>query len=73
MCNYNITGLRVVAASRGMKVAASHLGKYKTGLQITAIAFLFMDYPFGNLVLWLSVALTLYSGYDYVKMYLKVR
>ncbi|MBX7490491.1 CDP-diacylglycerol--glycerol-3-phosphate 3-phosphatidyltransferase [Helicobacter turcicus] len=68
-----ITGLRVVVASKGVKVAASNLGKYKTGLQITAIAFLLMDYSFGNLTLWLAVLLTLYSGYDYVKMYVKAR
>lgn len=68
-----ITGLRVVAASKGIKVAASNLGKYKTGLQITAIAFLLMDYSFGNATLWLAVLLTLYSGYDYVKMYIKAR
>lgn len=68
-----ITGLRVVAASKGIKVAASNLGKYKTGLQITAIAFLLMDYSFGSATLWLAVAFTLYSGYDYVKMYAKAR
>ena len=68
-----ITGLRVVAASKGIKVAASNLGKYKTGLQITAIAFLFMDYSFANATLWLAVALTLYSGFDYVRMYVKAR
>ncbi|MCI5969286.1 CDP-diacylglycerol--glycerol-3-phosphate 3-phosphatidyltransferase [Helicobacter sp.] len=68
-----ITGLRVVAASKGIKVAASNLGKYKTGLQITAIAFLLMDYSFGNATLWLAVLLTLYSGYGYVKMYVKAR
>lgn len=68
-----ITGLRVVAASKGVRVAASNLGKYKTGLQITAIAFLLMDYSFGNATLWLAVFLTLYSGYDYVKMYVKAR
>lgn len=68
-----ITGLRVVAAGKGIKVAASNLGKYKTGLQITAIAFLLMDYSFGGITLWLAVLLTLYSGYDYVKLYVKAR
>lgn len=68
-----ITGLRVVAASKGVRVAATNLGKYKTGLQITAIAFLLMDYALGVPLLWLAVALTLYSGADYVKMYIKAR
>ena len=68
-----ITGLRVIAASKGLKVAASNLGKYKTGLQITAIAFLLMDYSFANATLWLAVIITLYSGYDYAKAYTKTR
>ncbi|MCI2236622.1 MULTISPECIES: CDP-diacylglycerol--glycerol-3-phosphate 3-phosphatidyltransferase [Helicobacter] len=68
-----ITGLRVVAAAKGLKVAASNLGKYKTGLQITAIAFLLMDYSFANATLWLAVIITLYSGYDYARSYTKTR
>lgn len=68
-----ITGLRVVAAAKGLKVAASNLGKYKTGLQITAIAFLLMDYSFAPHTLWLAVLITLYSGYDYTKAYTKTR
>lgn len=34
-----ITGLRVMVAGSGTSVAASRSGKYKTGAQITAIAF----------------------------------
>lgn len=67
-----ITGLRVVAASGGQNVAASSLGKYKTGFQITAIAFLLADlFPGGEVLLWLATAITLYSGYDYTKSYYK--
>ena len=68
-----ITGLRVIAASKGLKVDASNLGKYKTGFKITAIAFLLMDYSFANATLWLAVIITLYSGYDYAKAYTKTR
>lgn len=68
-----ITGLRIVAATDGVNVQASKLGKYKTGLQITAVAFLLMDYSFAPATLWLAVVLTLYSGYDYVKMYVLSR
>ncbi|CAE11211.1 CDP-diacylglycerol--glycerol-3-phosphate 3-phosphatidyltransferase [Wolinella succinogenes] len=66
-----ITGLRVVAASQGMNVAASSLGKWKTGLQITAVAFLLMDYFPGEILLWLATLITLYSGYDYTKAYME--
>lgn len=65
-----ITGLRVVAAAQGMNVAASSLGKWKTAAQITAVAFLLMDYFPGEILLWLATFITLYSGYDYTKSYL---
>ena len=71
--DFSITGLRVFAPSKGLKVAASTFGKYKTGLQFTAIAFLLMDYSFANATLWLAVIITLYSGYDYAKAYTKTR
>jgi CDP-diacylglycerol--glycerol-3-phosphate 3-phosphatidyltransferase len=66
-----ITGLRIVAVGEGRDVSASSAGKWKTGAQITAIGFLMMDWPFGQALLWLAVALTLYSGAQYVWSYLK--
>ena len=67
-----ITGLRVIAASEGKNVAANNLGKYKTGFQITAVAFLLADlFPGGEALLWIAVFVTLYSGYDYTKAYYK--
>ncbi|MCH5313762.1 MAG: CDP-diacylglycerol--glycerol-3-phosphate 3-phosphatidyltransferase [Helicobacter sp.] len=67
-----ITGLRVIAAGSGASVAASKSGKYKTGAQITAIAFLLADFfPGGEVLLWIAVALTLYSGADYTIKYMK--
>ena len=67
-----ITGLRVSAASQGLEVAASMAGKIKTIIQMIAIGFLIMQWPGGTLLLWIAVALTLYSGYEYTKAYLKV-
>ena len=67
-----ITGLRVSAASQGLEVAASMAGKIKTIIQMIAIGFLIMQWPGGTLLLWIAVALTLYSGYEYIKAYLKV-
>ncbi len=67
-----ITGLRVMAASDGKNVAASNLGKYKTGFQIAAIAFLLADlFPGGTLLLWCATIITIYSGYEYTKQYYK--
>lgn len=68
-----ITGLRVVAAGRGLSVAASVFGKWKTGAQITAIAFLLIEYEYANWILWGATILTLYSGADYVKKYLQAK
>ncbi len=66
-----ITGLRIVAVSEGKDVSASNAGKLKTGAQIVAIGFLMMDWPFGTVLLWIAVALTIYSGAQYVWAYLK--
>ncbi|SQB98442.1 phosphatidylglycerophosphate synthase [Helicobacter fennelliae] len=67
-----ITGLRVVVASSGQSIAASNLGKYKTGAQIAAIAFLLADFfPGGTFLLWLATFITFYSGIDYSIKYYK--
>ena len=67
-----ITGLRVVVAGSGKSIAASNIGKYKTGAQITAIAFLLADFfPGGELLLWIATFLTLYSGLLYTIEYYK--
>ncbi len=62
-----ITGLRVSAVSQGMDIAASLMGKIKTVVQMIAIGFLLMEWPSANLILWIAVFLTLYSGYEYVR------
>ena len=66
-----ITGLRVVAVSEGKDVSSTMAGKIKTVVQMIAIGFLLMNWSFGTLLLWIAVALTLYSGYEYVRDYFK--
>ncbi len=66
-----ITGLRVVMASEGLSVKASFAGKVKTVLQMIAIGWLLMNWPFANQLLWLAVLVTLYSGVDYILAYIK--
>jgi CDP-diacylglycerol--glycerol-3-phosphate 3-phosphatidyltransferase len=61
-----ITGIRTVAVSEGLSVKASWAGKIKTVLQMIAIGFLLMHWPFGAELLWLAVAITLYSGFEYL-------
>jgi len=66
-----ITGLRVSAMSRGMDISASWMGKVKTVVQMIAIGFLLMEWRGGEVLLWLAVILTLYSGYEYVRDFFK--
>jgi CDP-diacylglycerol--glycerol-3-phosphate 3-phosphatidyltransferase len=59
-----------LAASQGLVIAASNLGKYKTNAQIFAIIFLVwnlsLPVPVGYILLWVAVALTVISGADYL-------
>ncbi len=64
-----ITGLRVVAVSENKNVASTMAGKVKTVVQMIAIGFLIMNWPFATTLLWIAVALTLYSGYEYTRDY----
>ena len=66
-----ITGLRVAAASEGKSVEASMMGKIKTVVQMFAIGFLTMNFSGGVILLWIAVAITIYSGIEYVFGYLK--
>ncbi|MEW5802315.1 MAG: CDP-diacylglycerol--glycerol-3-phosphate 3-phosphatidyltransferase [bacterium] len=70
-----ITGLRSVAASQGMVIAASKLGKYKAVSEILAISFLILDkFPFsilggislGRILLWVAMIMAIISGIEYV-------
>ena len=66
-----ITGIRVVAASKGLDIQASIWGKIKTLLQMFAIGFATMNWPYAEFLLWLAVGMTLYSGFEYVMGYSK--
>jgi len=57
--------------SEGRDVSASWMGKVKTVAQMFAIGFLTMDWPGGIYLLWIAVAITLYSGYEYIRDYIK--
>ncbi len=61
-----ITALRTVAVSENISVKASFAGKVKTVFQMIAIGFMLMHWPFAVPLLWIAVALTLYSGAEYI-------
>ena len=68
-----VTGLRQIALLDGDVMAASKWGKWKTAIQITMIIVLLLNnFPFNFIdlridlvVVWASVLITVYSGYDY--------
>ena len=74
-----VTGLRGVAAQRGMVLAAEELGKYKMIFQMFAVEALLVHYVWpipltglsidfhaaGMRFLWVAMALTVWSGVDY--------
>ena len=68
-----IGGVRSVAASKGLILAAGSLGKWKTALQMIALPCLILGGSPGGVPLqvlgywtiWLSVALSLVSGWQY--------
>ena len=63
-----VTGLRAIAAERGVVIAASWMGKLKTVLQIAAVIALIATNPaptWVDVLVYLAVAVTLISGADY--------
>ena len=61
-----VTGLRMIAASEGVVIAASKGGKLKTVSQIIGIILLIFNIPGGLTVMWIAMALTIWSGGDYL-------
>ena len=76
-----ITGLRAIASSIGIVIAAKEMGKMKTIVQIIALVFLILDYPvlfssrvidfhsIGTILLWYSAILAIISAGDYIIMF----
>jgi len=71
---FAVSGMRSIAASRGMIIAASPWGKFKTGSQVVAIVLLILTNSlerwgrFGFLgvaALWVVLCLALISAVDY--------
>ncbi|GIO22033.1 CDP-diacylglycerol--glycerol-3-phosphate 3-phosphatidyltransferase [Oceanobacillus sp. J11TS1] len=70
---FAVTGLRLVAAGEGIVLAAGSMGKLKTATQMVAIAvlllhnfpFSYVSFPFGTIMLYLSLVFTIISGVDY--------
>jgi CDP-diacylglycerol--glycerol-3-phosphate 3-phosphatidyltransferase len=65
---FAVTGLRLIAASQDMVIAASQWGKVKTTLQVAAIIALILDDPphtATTVLVAFAVAATIWSGIEY--------
>lgn len=68
-----VDGIRNIASSDGIIIAASKLGKLKTLSQIIAVSALIIHYPLfgidahlvGIIILYFALLLTIWSGVDY--------
>ncbi|MCG7503856.1 CDP-diacylglycerol--glycerol-3-phosphate 3-phosphatidyltransferase [Mesorhizobium retamae] len=76
-----VSGLREYLAALKVSVPVTQLAKWKTTIQMVAIAFLLAGpagdkiFPFttetGLVLLWIAAVVTLYTGYDYFRAGLK--
>jgi len=69
---FAVDGLRMIASSQGVTIAASVWGKYKTGSQVVAIVLLIFGNRYlgawdraGDLAIWLVVGVATLSAADY--------
>jgi CDP-diacylglycerol--glycerol-3-phosphate 3-phosphatidyltransferase len=70
---FAVTGLRAIKAEEGQLIPASKWGKAKTVVQIIAVLLViltpiyhnFAPWPLGTWALYVAVAITLISGYEY--------
>lgn len=70
---FAVTGLRAIASSEGIILAAEELGKYKMVFQTFALHGLLIHYQYGFVdfyvggmyFLWIALVLSLWSGADY--------
>ena len=76
-----VTGFRVIAAGRGVIIAADKWGKIKTVIQIVAIVAILIrnfpislitDFPLGMILMYIAVVLTVISGINYIAKNAKV-
>jgi CDP-diacylglycerol--glycerol-3-phosphate 3-phosphatidyltransferase/cardiolipin synthase len=66
-----VAGMRTVAASEGIVIAAGMSGKIKTVLQMIAIPLLILNQPqeiatAAQIFLWASLVMTIFSGIEYI-------
>jgi CDP-diacylglycerol--glycerol-3-phosphate 3-phosphatidyltransferase len=85
---FMVTGLRTIAMSEGIVIAAGQEGKHKTAFQVAAITFLIIHYTYpidmlffsfdldanrvGTLLLYASAVLSVWSAWIYFRDFVRV-
>lgn len=77
-----IGGIRAAASADGVVISAQTTGKWKAALQMISIPLILLDMNFsligyesltaekiGYFLLWFSVGLSLFSGWQYIQLY----
>jgi len=75
-----VTTLRGVAGSEGVIIAANWSGKLKAFVQLAATNLLILHYPYfaldihliGTILIWIALALTIWSGVDHIIRYRRI-
>jgi CDP-diacylglycerol--glycerol-3-phosphate 3-phosphatidyltransferase len=65
---FAVSGLRLIAVSKGVVIAASTTAKLKTQSQMIAVIFALLEWPQSPYYLWvmyIAVVLTVISGLEY--------
>jgi cardiolipin synthase (CMP-forming) len=68
-----VSGLREFLAGKQVEVPVSRLAKWKTAVQLVAISLLLLTDvlpqadTIGTVLLWVATAITVYTGYDYLR------
>jgi CDP-diacylglycerol--glycerol-3-phosphate 3-phosphatidyltransferase len=77
---FAVSGLRSIASSRGITIAASSLGKWKMGAQVVGISLMILGARLDDIGLWrktgraalyVMTVVALISGVDYFRRYLR--
>ena len=63
-----VTGIRVIAASKGNVISAGTMGKYKTATQMIVIMIIIFlkEHILSQVIMLVPIILTVWSGYEYV-------
>jgi CDP-diacylglycerol--glycerol-3-phosphate 3-phosphatidyltransferase len=78
---FAVSGLRSIAASHGIVIPASRLGKWKMAAQVVGISLMILGARLddiglwrntGKAALWVMTVMALVSGFDYFRRYLKI-